>query len=92
MTTPPALSKALAGHYDATGAIVDELTRRRLAALIASKGFTLTGLARAMDRSHTWMLRKLDPEQESPRPCTVGDVSEVLAFLKASPNDLIAAA
>jgi len=92
MTTTTELTAHLDGHFDAAAATVDELTRTRLAKLIAAKGFTLTGLARAMNRSHTWILRKLDPDQPAPRPCTVQDVSTILDFLEATPEDLIAAA
>jgi hypothetical protein len=86
------LAGALAGHFDAGQATVDELTRKRLASLITVKGYTLTGIARAMGKSHTWLLRKLDPTQGTIRPCTLEDVGEVLAFLKASSDELIAAA
>lgn len=86
------LAGALAGHFDAGPATVDERTRARLAALIQAKGYTLTGIARAMGKSHTWLLRKLDPEQGTIRPCTLEDVAEVLAFLEATAEDLIAAA
>lgn len=86
------LAASLNGHYDPGPSTVDELTRSRLEALISARGYTLTGLARAMGRSHTWILRKLDPAQANPRPCTVGDVAEILTFLEASPEDLTAAA
>lgn len=58
-----------------------DTTKARLRALIAAKGFTLTGLARAMNRSHTWILRKLDPATKEPRPLELGDVDAILAFL-----------
>lgn len=57
------------------------LTRARLRALIAAKGYTLTGLARKMDRSHTWILRKLSPDTKEPRPLDMGDVDAILKFL-----------
>lgn len=58
-----------------------DTTRARLRALIAAKGYSLTGLARAMNRSHTWILRKLDPATKEPRPLELGDVDGILAFL-----------
>lgn len=86
------LAAALGGHYDPGPATVDELTRKRLAALIAARGYTITGVARAMGKSHTWLLRKIDPDQGTIRTCTLDDVAEVLAFLEATADDLIAAA
>ena len=94
MTPADLAAGPLAGRFDPTDAHVDQPTREALAALIAAKGYSLTGLARAMKRSHTWLLRKLDPDQASPRPTTLGDVAEVLSFLEleASALELPAAA
>lgn len=90
--TTETLAQALLGHYNPEPATVDAETRGRLSKLIGSKGFTLTGLARAMGKSHTWILRKLDPDQPNPRPCTLEDVAAILSFLGATPADLTAAA
>lgn len=57
------------------------ITRARLRALIAARGYSLTGLARKMKRSHTWILRKLSPDTKEPRPLDMGDVDAILAFL-----------
>lgn len=66
------------------------ILRARLAALIELNGHSLTGLARAMDRSHTWLLRKLDTDTAEPRPLTVEDMDAVLGFLGAPPAALLA--
>ncbi len=60
----------------------------RLRALIEGKGYSLSGLARAMKRSHTWALRKLDPGSSDPRPLLTSDVDEILTFLELPPSAL----
>lgn len=89
-TTLDAAAALLAGHFDPAPAVVDETILSRLALLIEARGYSLTGLARAMGRSHTWVLRKLDPAHPSARACTLVDVVEILDALGASPEDLMA--
>ena len=66
------------------------LIKARLRALIDARSYSLTGLARAMGRSHTWILRKLDPATREPRPLELGDVDAILSFLGEPPAVILA--
>lgn len=89
------LATLLDGHFtppDRAKAILDPAARAKLAALVDASSYTLTGLARAMGRSHTWALRKLDPEAAEPRPCTLADAVEILTFLELPAESMSLAA
>lgn len=86
-----AIARGLDGHVAERDATVDDYVKTALATLITRKGHSLTGLARSMRRSHTWLLRKLAPNQGSPRSTTLGDVADVLAHLGATVEDLVEA-
>lgn len=83
------LATVLLGLYDHGPATVSDAVRVGLERLIMSKGKTPTGLSRAMGKSHTWALRKVDPTQPQSRACTLGDVAEILDFLGATPQELL---
>lgn len=69
--------------------MISTILRTRLLALLELHGYSITGIAKAMGRSHTWLLRKLDPEQAATRPLTVSDLDEVLAHLGLEPDVLL---
>lgn len=60
-------------------AVVGQVVRARLAALIAAHGANLSRVALDMNHAHTWLSRKLDPTSSEPRPLTVSDIEAVLA-------------
>lgn len=66
-----------------------DLLRARLKALIEKHDMTPTGLAKAMDRPHTWIVRKLDANHPQSRPLRLEDCDEVITFLKESPKVLL---
>jgi hypothetical protein len=62
----------------------------RVNAHLARRGLSATGLARAMGRSHTWLLRKLDPNQAEGRPIMLEDLDTVAAHLGITGAELLA--
>jgi len=87
--TAEAVAVALADHIQPGP--LDDVACTGLAKLIADRGHTLTGLARKMDKPHTWLLRKLDMARDKRWACSAEDAAEVLTFLGASPQDILAA-
>lgn len=69
---------------------IDSILRTRVQALLTKHDLTATGAAKAMGRSHTWLLRKLDPAREDSRPLMVADLTEVLDHLGEPPAALLA--
>ena len=67
----------------------DAILRARLVALITDvHGRTLSGLGVAMGHARTWLTRKLGDDQAQPKPTTLDDCTEVLAFLRERPERL----
>ncbi len=57
----------------------------RIRALLERRGQTVTGVAREMDRSHDWLLRKL----KGVRPLYTTDIDEVLDHLDEDADALL---
>lgn len=58
---------------------------------MAARGMSATGLARAMKRSHTWILRKLDLEHPEARGLTTADLAAIATHLGITAAELLTA-
>lgn len=68
----------------------EAILRARMVALITDvHGRTLSGLGVAMGHARTWLTRKLGDDQAQPKPVTLADCNEVLAFLGEPPDRLL---